>query len=191
MKWNKLLCVLTAAFAVVLSCACDSPESTVEKFYEAIYDGNFSKAKLYCSDDADMVLDNMIDALNVEGSEAALAQYRKDMAFEKSFFRLLTSDEVAFQKKQDEKALAEEAKQNKEKFEEKLKMTPEVLKEFEAAEEKEKAEKEILRSASIVYTRWSKDLVLKHYLLFQNGRWEIVKIENGHAMPEKLAAGGN
>lgn len=183
---KNLFFALASALVAVLSCACDSPESTVEKFYDALYDGNFEKAKLYCSEGAGLTLDAMNERLTGEGSEEALKQYRKDMAFEKRYFRLLTADEVEYQKKQEQKDLEEAEKQKKEKESDNKKMTKDELEALAEAEAKEKAEKEALSSASIVYARWSRDIVLKHYLLFQDGRWQIVKIEHGYPLPEKL-----
>lgn len=183
MNVKKLFCVFGMMCAAIFFCAC-SPSDSVEKFYNALYDGDFQEAKRYCSDDAVAALDEIIQALDGEGADDALERYRRDMAFEKKYFRFLSSAEVDYQISEDEKLAIADAKQKKDTLN-KAKNEQE-LKEIQEAHAKEAAEKAEFAGAKIVYTKWSKDIVYKHYLKLSEGRWKIVKIEFGHALPENL-----
>ena len=186
MKSKNLLFVLLAVLTVALVCACDSPETTVEKFYDALYDGKFDAAKKYCSDDAAAALDRISESLGDDPAEA-LALYRKKVAFEKKYFRFLSGAEIAYQEKEDEKARLEDLKQKKDLYENAV--SEQVRKDIQEAEEREAVEKAEIENAELVYTRWSRDIVYKHYLKRIRGRWKIVKIAYGHALPEKLTKG--
>lgn len=186
MKSKNLLFLLFAVLTVVLASGCDSPETTVEKFYDALYDGNFNAAKKYCSDDAAAALDRISESLGDDPADA-LALYRKKVAFEKKYFRFLLSAEIAYQEKEDEKARQEELKQKKDLYENAV--SDQARKDIQEAEEREAVEKAEIDGAKIIYTRWSRDIVYKHYLKRVRGRWKIVKIAYGHALPEKLTKG--
>lgn len=182
MKRNNLWRVLVCSLAVSFLCACGSPEDAVENFYDALYDGDFDAAQSYCSDDAAAALEPLIKI--ADENPEAMDLWKHDAAFERKFFRLLTEDEIKYQQNEDEKQKNADAKQKKEQRKNLSK------EEFEAFEKIEKAELDALKGAQIVYTRWSKGLVFKHYLQRNFwGRWEIVKIENGHALPERIMKG--
>ncbi|MBE6408807.1 MAG: hypothetical protein E7038_09435 [Lentisphaerae bacterium] len=186
MKARNLFFVLFAMLAVALSTGCDSPETTVEKFYDALYDGNFGAAKKYCSDDAAAALDRIIESLGDDPADA-LALYRKKVAFEKKYFRFLIDAEVAYQEKEEEKARLESEKQQKDLYENAV--SDEARKDIQEAEARSAAEQAEIADAKIIYTRWSSDIVYKHYLKRIRGRWKIVKIGFGHALPDKLSKG--
>ncbi len=182
MKQKNFFCALFTALAVLFLCACDSPEEkVVENFYDALYEGDFEAAKKYCSYDAAKALDHLA-AIAKENPEA-MEQWRNDMAFEKEFFRFLTAEEIAYQEEQDEK----QKKANEKSME---KQRQQLSKEeFEAIQNAENAEQAELEDTKIVYTRWSKGLVYKHYLKKIGYRWVIVKIENGYPLPERNTKG--
>ena len=181
MKQKNFFRSLISALAVVFLCSCGSPEETVENFYEALYDGDFEAAKKYCSDEAAAALDPLI-ALADESPEA-MELWRKDMAFEKKYFRLLTPEEIEYQQREDEKQKKAAEKQKKEI---RQNLSEEEFKAFEQAEQ---AELDALKGTEIVYTRWSKGLVYKHYVKKIWGRWKIVKIENAYPLPDRITKG--
>ncbi len=181
MKRKSFFFALFTALAAVILCACDSPEEVVENFYDALYEGDFYGAKKYCSSDAEEAL-AYLEYITEENADA-MNLWRNDMAFEKSFFRLLTADEIAYQKQEDEKQKKADEKLKKDQ---RRQLTKE---EFEAIQKADQDEKTALEDAVIVYSRWSKGLVYRHYLVKDFLRWKIVKIENGHTLPERMTKG--
>lgn len=181
MKRKYILSALLSFCTLIFLCSCGSPEDTVEDFYEALYNGDFEEAQKYCSEDAARALDHLVDL--AKKSPDAVKQWREDMANEKRYFRLLNSEELAYLKSKEE----EEEAANKKKEQERRKNLSKE--EFKKLKEEEQEEQDALKDAKIVYTRWSKGIVYKHYVKKIDGQWKIIKIESAQTLPDRFTKG--